>query len=484
MWIPTSPFPIYENEYWFSDTQDPFVFGEAINPDKPFFDQFMTVHDRAPRYALDTLRMENSDYSNNADDSKNCYLCFNISRSEDCTASDTIYTCRDCIDCTRMFGSERCAECIDCERCYGLQNGRSCENCSDSFFLHNCRGCRNCIGCVNLRHQQYCVFNEQKTPEEFAAILKELSLNSYKERQAFREKFDAFVLLHPQPHATMRMTEDSTGNYLVQCNDVNECTAIQEGEHLRHCEFLFSGAHHCHDVTLFGIRAEYCYESCIMGLDAVRCSFCESVWEGTCDMLYSAFCVSCKNCFGCTGLHRKQYCILNKQYTKEEYEEIVPRLITHMRETGEWGEFFPIEKSPVPYNQSLAQFYFPLTRSEAEEKGYRWYEETPAERQAMNAEDLPDTVPEKDDVIIVKSAQSGRPFKITAQEIRRYRESGLPLPRTTYDERMEDRTRQLGGIRLYDRTCAKTGKPIRTTYPPDSAWIVWDKEVYDSEFAG
>lgn len=482
MWVPTSAFPYYENTRWFSDDWDPLATGQAFDPSSPFFEQFMTVHNRSPRYALDTIQMENSDYSNNADNSKNCYLCFNMSHSEDCIACDNTYGCRDCTDCTRIFHCERCTGCIDCDRCYGLQNGRGCDNCSESLFLHNCRSCRNCIGCVNLRRAEYCVFNEQKTPEEFAAIMQQLSLGSWSERKAFQEKFDAFVALQPQPHAVMRMTEECTGDYLLQCNDVKECMGIQEGEHLRHCQLLFNGSHHSHDVTLFGMNTEYCYESCIMGLNATRCCFCLSVWEGTSDMLYCTFCVSCKNCFGCTGLHRKQYCILNKQYTKEEYEALVPQIIARMREMGEWGEFFPIQHSPVPYNHSLAQFYFPFKQEEAQARGYFWYEEPQVERQAMSADELPDTVPEKDDAIIVKSMRSGRPFKLTPQEIKRYRQYNLPLPRTTYDERMEARTEKLGGIKLYDRTCAKTGKPIKTTYPPDSPFIIWDRDEYEKEF--
>lgn len=482
MWASTSPFPFYENALWFSDSWDPLASGASVDLQKPFFPQFMAVHDCSPHFALDTTRMENSDYCNNADTSKDSYLCFNMSQSQDCIACDNTISCRDCIDSTRIFHSELCALCIDCDRCYGLQDGRGCENCSDSMFLHNCRGCKHCIACVNLRHREYCVFNEQKTPEQFEAIRQQLSLDSWSKRQALRETFEEFVILQPQPHAIMHMTEDSSGNYLLQCNDVKECTAIQASEHLRRCQLLFNGTHHCHDVTLFGIHAEYCYEACIMGLDAARCCFCVSVWEGTSDMLYSTFCVACKNCFGCTGLHRKQYCILNKQYSKEEYEQVVPRLITHMRETGEWGEFFPIHNSPVPYNHSLAQFYFPLTREEAEAHGYRFYEEAPTERQAISAEELPDAVPENDDAIIVRSMHSGRPFKITGQEIKRYRKHGLPLPRTTYDERMEQRTRKLGGMQLYVRTCAKTGKPILTTYPPDSPYIVWDRDEYEREF--
>lgn len=52
-----------------------------------------------------------------------------------------------------------------------------------------------------------------------------------------------------------------------------------------------------------------------------------------------AYCIDCydtKNCFGCIGLRNKQYCILNKQYTKEQYEELVPKIIEHMTKTGEW----------------------------------------------------------------------------------------------------------------------------------------------------
>ncbi|MDP2669631.1 MAG: hypothetical protein Q8O99_01100 [bacterium] len=37
--------------------------------------------------------------------------------------------------------------------------------------------------------------------------------------------------------------------------------------------------------------------------------------------------------FGCSNLRNKQYCIFNKQYTQEEYEQLVPKIITHMQET-------------------------------------------------------------------------------------------------------------------------------------------------------
>ena len=73
-------------------------------------------------------------------------------------------------------------------------------------------------------------------------------------------------------------------------------------------------------------------------------------------------CRSCINCFACCGLSGQQYCIFNKQYTKEEYENIVAKIITHMQTTGERGEFFHPSLSPFGYNETVAQEYYPLQK--------------------------------------------------------------------------------------------------------------------------
>ncbi|MBU1757666.1 hypothetical protein KKG31_00495 [Patescibacteria group bacterium] len=49
------------------------------------------------------------------------------------------------------------------------------------------------------------------------------------------------------------------------------------------------------------------------------------------DMLYCESCDACENCFGCVSLRNKSYCILNKQYTQEEYENLVVKIIEHMQ---------------------------------------------------------------------------------------------------------------------------------------------------------
>jgi hypothetical protein len=68
------------------------------------------------------------------------------------------------------------------------------------------------------------------------------------------------------------------------------------------------------------------------------------------------------------GLKNQQYCIFNKQYTKEEYEIIVAKIIAHMVVIGEWGEFFDPSLSPFGYNETLAMEYYPAEMQNAKLK--------------------------------------------------------------------------------------------------------------------
>lgn len=44
------------------------------------------------------------------------------------------------------------------------------------------------------------------------------------------------------------------------------------------------------------------------------------------DCNYCHNCYNCYNCYMCVGLENKKYCILNEQYTKEEYEKKMKEL--------------------------------------------------------------------------------------------------------------------------------------------------------------
>ena len=51
------------------------------------------------------------------------------------------------------------------------------------------------------------------------------------------------------------------------------------------------------------------------------------------------------------------------------------KIVDHMKSTGEWGEFFPSSLSPFGYNETVAQEYFPLDKSEVVNRGWNWRDE-------------------------------------------------------------------------------------------------------------
>ncbi len=476
-------FPVIDKDEWWSDAFDATIYGRDFDFSRPFFEQFADLKKVVPHFSISVTNTENSEYCNNGSELKNCYLVFNTSGAEDCMNGEGVWYSKDCLDCYQTVNSELCYDCTDCSGCYNLQSSEGCANCSDSLYLLNCRSCKHCFGCVNLRNKEYCIFGEQHTKEEYEKKMQDFDLSSYSQRTAIAEKIEQYLLGHPRPHIRGNQIEDSTGDSLTETRNVQESYFIQQAEHVKFGCYLNKGSKDCMDHTLMGIRSELLYECSVCGYDSQCLRFCYNCWISNAELMYCWLCRSTSNCFGSISLKKKRFCILNKQYTEEEYKLLVPKIIEHMRQTKEWGEFFPLALAPTPYNRSLAQRFFPKDEQAVTQQGLEWYQETPPISDVIiESQHLPDRSASASESITTKSALSGRPFRISAQEIKRCQQINVPLPRTAYDERMEARARKLGGVHLYVRQCAKTGKNIMTTYPPDTPWIIWDKEEYDRVF--
>ncbi len=73
--------------------------------------------------------------------------------------------------------------------------------------------------------------------------------------------------------------------------------------------------------SCFVFDVENCY-SCVDCKNCFQAYFCESCADCR-DIQHAQDCQSCKDCFCCSWLINKQYCILNKQFSKEQYHDIV-----------------------------------------------------------------------------------------------------------------------------------------------------------------
>lgn len=79
----------------------------------------------------------------------------------------------------------------------------------------------------------------------------------------------------------------------------------------------------------------------------------------------------CSFCLGCIGLKNKSFCILNKQYTKEERFEKANEIFAKMEADGTLGQFFPTSMNPFYFNDTAAYLIDPsFTKEEVEAAGY------------------------------------------------------------------------------------------------------------------
>lgn len=236
-------------------------------------------------------------------------------------------------------------------------------------------------------------------------------------------------------------------------------------------------------------NAELCYELYSGSQGMFQCLFVRDCWPGR-NLLYCDHCFACEHCFGCIGLRKVKNCIFNKQYTKHEYEVLAARMIEHMRQTSEWGEFFPMCSSPFPYNDSIAQEIFPLNREQAAAQGLGWRE---AEVIAMGSTRILDPAeldrdgPADRSLLlnsVLRCQSSARLFRLIKQELDLYEKLGVPLPVLHPDERHLQRKKLKNPWRLWQRKCAKSGQVIWSSYAPDRPEIIYAPDVFVNEIMG
>ncbi|MDD5623427.1 MAG: hypothetical protein PHI23_01815, partial [Candidatus Peribacteraceae bacterium] len=413
------------------------------------------------------------------------YLIFGAGDNEDCLYGKFVVYCKDCVDCLSVYSSELCYEGVASEQCYGCRSFVNCRNCRNCTMIEDCLGCMDCIGCFGLRAKQHCIFNQQHSAEEYERLSREFSPLSHNNIDVLRKKLAELKATLPHPHAHIFASENCTGDSVYNsknCLNAFDCKQCED------CRYLyFSPKTLCTQDCAFcapdGDR--YCFNVCST-VDLESSMACFYVWYGS-NVYYSLECHHNSNIFGCVGLKNQRYCVLNKQYTKDEYEALVSKIIASMRANGEWGEYLPASLSPFAYNETIAQEYFPLTEQEVLQRGWRWreeQEEITKVSKVIAAEKLPDTLAEIPDDILhwpITCAATKRPFQIVKQELDFYRKMHLPIPHLHPDERHRRRVACRNPYKLWTRPCMKCGKEMETTYAPERPEKVYCETCYLKE---
>lgn len=316
---------------------------------------------------------------------------------------------------------------------------------------------------------------------------------------------------------------DCSGDNIVACKNVKKSFEVYNAEDLKYCSRTIGGSQ-LHDV--FGVvTGELEYEGVATTYDGYMMRFA-MLGEGMRNTHYTDSCFEGTNLFGCDALRKKSNHILNKQYSKEEYETLVPKIIEHMNSMPyhgkngrvyKYGEFFPIELSAFAYNETLAQEFFTLTKKQALEKGYNWRDDDAKDFGiTRQPDDLPDNIRDVDDSIlkeIVGCKHKGEcnekcttAFRITPAELQFYKRLGIPLPHLCPNCRHYQRLENRNPLKVWDGSCQCAGEQsdngiyhntskshqahpsdqhcpnkFETPYGPDSENIVYCETCYQDE---
>lgn len=509
---PESDLVVYDNDFWNSDSWDPMNYGVDYNFSKSFFSQFKKLLSNVPVISLFDSKSVNSSYCNITVEHKNCYLVSAGWNNEDSFYSNRISYCKDTCDSYICHKVEYGYENIYCKESNRLFYSLNCESCADSYFLYDCRGCLNCIGCTNLRNKSYYIFNKQYTKEEYKDFIKENNLGDRNILNKIKIEFLKLYTKAIHRFAHLVKTVNVIGDNVENSHNCYYCFDLAgDAENVKYSNWGTYGLRDSYDTGPgTGGKSELTYEGISIGVQNSRCAFGVIIWNSN-DVFYSFWLQNCSNCFGCVSLKNKQYCIFNKQYTKEEYNELLPRIIKHMNDTPyidkkgriyKYGEFFPIEMSPYPYNVTAGQDYIPITKKYADDNNYLWKDLVEKNYSpTINSDQLDNVIKDVNDSILneiiscanIDNNTDGctKAFRIIQKEFDFYKRFNIPLPQFCPNCRHNRRLKLRNPMKLWHRQCmcdkgnhgheGECEVEFETSYSPDRPEVVYCEKCYQKE---
>ena len=120
-------------------------------------------------------------------------------------------------------------------------------------------------------------------------------------------------------------------SYVFMSTNIVECKNVGFSYSLFRCEYLYGSKNM--DSCSFSLR---CQDSRLLN----NCF--EVSWSAKCtDSMFCHNSFDLRDCLFCFHLASKQYCIANRQYTREEYLRIKGMLLDYLKKNGFRADFFP-----------------------------------------------------------------------------------------------------------------------------------------------
>lgn len=291
---------------------------------------------------------ENTEFADAVFGAKNAYLTFAVWL----WAENVMYSFLTTMNVKNIFGSvyikwwsENIYNSLSVSNSFNVFFSQHIQNCSNIWESSNLIGCQECIYCDNLINQSYCIENKTYEKDEYFKIKNE----KLKDKKSIGKKSN-------KTQANNYNSTNVSWFGIIKSSNIENWFFLDQISDSRNCIFIYGWEATCksyYDCLECGNNSNDFY--------GVNCAWTWSnniynsswIWNSQ-NIYYSYDLDSCSYCLGCIWLKNKQFCILNKQYTKEERFEKANEIFAQMDKDGTLWSFFPASMNPFYFNDTAA----------------------------------------------------------------------------------------------------------------------------------
>ncbi len=424
-------------------------FGLEYDFFKDFFHNCHVLYNIAPMpYILQMGGCENADYNDNVVWIKNAYLTFHSGFCENALYSiQTKENSNNVLNSMMVrANSENVYMSTGVITGYNIFYSKYIKNCSDIRCSDNLLDCQECLFCSHLERKKYHINNKEYPREEYQKLKKQLLQD--------KESFLRFYQNLKENGENLGSTEVNNSRFALDCTNISNaqyCLRITNGRNL-----ILFGSHEDNqdEYDQFSGGSRWwrdLYGGRMVGAWSQNV-YCSYTIVSSMNMYYCFGCMSCSYCLGCVGLKNKSFCILNKEYSKEERFEKANEIFAQMDKDWILWKFFPWWMNPFYFNDTFAYLIDDsFTEEEVAAEGYLWRDEeikvdVPSGAEVITTQQLNDYQwfdvewNRKINPEILKKVikdEKGNFYRIVPMELEFLQKHELPLPEIHWLERMK-----------------------------------------------
>jgi hypothetical protein len=231
------------------------------------------------------------------------------------------------------------------------------------WFSSNMIWCTECIFCNWLTNQSYCIENIVYSKEEYSEKKKKLLSD--------KKLYDSHYYMLPVKWSCFWST-NVHWSFVIDSESVENGYYSYNIHKARNIFFLWwkNGNENAYDMFVWwAVQWNHMYATqWAWNSEQIYCS---AIINDSSFLFYCVGCIWCSFCLWCTWLQNKSYCILNKQYTKEDRYIKVDEIFWAMHADWTLWEFFPASMNPFYFNDTAAYLIDPSFTKE--EVAAKWY---------------------------------------------------------------------------------------------------------------